>query len=111
MSDPTARDPADDPDYEQLGDQGNTFTEHHPDALVEDGRVAIAEDMESASKASSGSSGSGADRSGADNSGDSSEDTPGYVGEAPNAPLASQGQRDSTHQNDDERGFDVDEEQ
>jgi transcription elongation factor len=102
----TTRDPANDPDYEQLGDQGNTFTEHKPDALVEDGRVAIAEDMESASKATSASSGSGAAGS-ATGSGDY---TPGYEGEAPNAPLASQGQRDSTHQNDDERGFDPDKE-
>jgi hypothetical protein len=97
-------DPADEPDYEQLGDQGNTFTEHHPEALIEGGRVAIAEDMESASKSTSASAESSGD-------GSSGGDSPGYEGEAPNAPLASQGQRDGTHQNDDERGFDTDQEQ
>ena len=65
-------DPADEPAYTQLGEDGNPFSkQHNPDALVEGNRVGTAEDMESSEK-------------------------PGYEGEAPNAPLASQGSRDGT---------------
>ncbi|GAB2464404.1 hypothetical protein HD599_000015 [Conyzicola lurida] len=45
--------------------------DHNPDALVKGNRVTNARDMESS-------------------------DEPGYEGEAPNAPLASQGSRDGT---------------
>ena len=75
-------DPADEPSYEQLGDKGNPFSNgENPDALIEGNRVATAEDMESSEK-------------------------PGYEGEAPNLPLASQGMRDGTAADDDEPGAD-----
>jgi len=76
-------DPADDPDYTQLGEDGNPFSkQHNPDALIEGNRVATAEDMESSE---------GTD-----------DEKPGYEGEAPNAPLASQGSRDGTAAGDDQ---------
>ena len=59
----------------------NETHEHNPDALIEGNRVATAEDMESSEKPESGQAES---------------DKPGYEGEAPNAPLASQGSRDGT---------------
>lgn len=49
----------------------------NPDALVEGNRVTTAEDMESSEK-------------------------PGYEGEAPNLPLASQGSRDGTPADDEQ---------
>jgi len=71
-------DPADEPAYTQLGEDGNPFSkQHNPDALIEGNRVGTAEDMESSEK-------------------------PGYEGEAPNAPLASQGSRDGTAAGDDQ---------
>jgi hypothetical protein len=51
--------------------------QHNPDALIEGNRVGTAEDMESSEK-------------------------PGYEGEAPNAPLASQGSRDGTAADEDQ---------
>jgi hypothetical protein len=69
-------DPADEPAYEQLGEEGNPFgAKHNPDALIEGNRVGTAEDMES----------SGTD--------DSDAGAPGYEGEAPNPPLADWGPR------------------
>jgi hypothetical protein len=84
-------DPADEPMYEQLGDDGNPFTNReNPNALVEGNRVATAEDMESSEGTSVPDP--------ADVSDDAPEKggTPGYEGEAPNAPLADWGMRDGS---------------
>jgi len=81
-------DPADEPSYRQLGEEGNVFNKaQNPDALVEGNRVGTAEDMESAEQ-------SGTDAA--------ATAQPGYEGEAPNAPLASQGSRDGTAVGDDQ---------
>ena len=72
-------DPVDEPVDEQLGDTGNPRAEGGtPDALIEGNRVGTAGDMESSEK-------------------------PGYEGEAPNLPLASQGSRDGTPADDSEQ--------
>jgi hypothetical protein len=71
-------DPANEPAYEQLGEDGNPFGKaENPDALIEGNRVATAGDMESSDDVDATEGG-------------------GYEGEAPNLPLASQGQRDGT---------------
>jgi hypothetical protein len=69
-------DPADDPDYKQLGEEGNPLTSR--ESLVEGNRVATAEDMESSSDEAD------------------EDEKPGYEGEAPNLPLADWGPRDGT---------------
>ena len=53
-------------------------TPPNPDALIEGNRVGTAEDMQSTGAV------------------DPTAEQPGYEGEAPNAPLASQGSRDGT---------------
>ena len=80
-------DPADEPAYTQLGDDGNPFGKtENPDALIEGNRVGTAEDMESSES-----------QSGTFNADEpATDEKPGYEGEAPNAPLASQGSRDGT---------------
>jgi hypothetical protein len=96
-------DPADEPAYRQLGEEGNVFNKaENPDALIEGNRVATAGDMESSEQ--SGTDEAATDRAGAADSGDgdSANEQPGYEGEAPNAPLASQGSRDGTAVGDDQ---------
>ena len=115
-------DPADEPAYTQLGEDGNPFSkQHNPDALIEGNRVGTAEDMESSEQ--SGTDAAGIDDAGTDAAGTDAAGTddaasgqpesgkfnsdpsgagqpgsqqPGYEGEPPNAPLTSQGSRDGT---------------
>jgi hypothetical protein len=88
-----ANDPADEPMYEQLGDDGNPFSKgDNANALVEGNRVATAEDMESSEGTSVPDPAEVADDADAPEKGGS----PGYEGEAPNAPLADWGMRDGS---------------
>lgn len=90
-------DPADEPSYQQLGDRGNPFTSGETE------EASYTTEPSEAAESAGDSTRAAAD-AGADADADADSDAPGFEGEAPNLPLASQGSRDGSDTNDAEQG-------